>query len=154
MNTPMKVVGMEDSCFKSYTDFLRTEIDQYSGDYDYLILYLPDLFNMLCDLLNTEIKKEDRIKVSCALAYFVTPCDIIPEEEFGLEGFVDDVFLVCFVLSEIKDRYGIGLLESLWNSEEDLGDVLEYTYVQSAKVIDEKGLRNDILTFVGLNEDE
>jgi len=101
----------------------------------------------------TEIQKEDRIKVSCALAYFVTPCDIIPEEEFGLEGFIDDVFLVCYVLQEIKERYGIGLLESLWNSEEDLSEVLEYTYLQSAKIIDEKGLRNEILTFVGLNED-
>jgi uncharacterized membrane protein YkvA (DUF1232 family) len=144
---------MTDSCFKTYTDFLRDEIDQYTGDYDYLILYLPDLFNLLCDLLNTEIQKEDRVKVSCALAYFVTPCDIIPEEEFGLEGFIDDVFLVCYVLKEMKERYGIGLLESLWKTEEDFGEVLEYTYSQSAKIIDEKGLRNEILKFVGLDEE-
>jgi uncharacterized membrane protein YkvA (DUF1232 family) len=143
-----------DSCFKSYTDFLREEIDQYSGEYDYLILYLPELFDMLSRLLTTEIKKPDRIKVSCALAYFVTPCDVIPEEEFGIEGFIDDVFLVCHVLTGIKDRYGIGLLESLWNSEEDFTEVLDYTYLQSSKIIDEKGLREEILKFVGLEEDE
>ncbi len=141
-----------ESCFRTYTDYLRQEIDQYSGEYDYLILYLPELFDMLSRLLTTEIKKEDRIKVSCALAYFVTPCDVIPEEEFGLEGFVDDVFLVCYVLKEVADRYGMGLLDSLWNSEEEFKEVLEYTYLQSAKIIDEKGLRQEILEFVGLEE--
>lgn len=140
--------------FGGYYDFMKREIEQYKGEYDYLILYLPDFFKLLSDLMTTEIKDKDKLRISCTLAYFVVPIDVIPEETHGAEGLIDDIFLCTHVLNDIKETYGIDILRQLWNSDEDLEDVLEYTYAQSSKIIEDKGLKDEIFNFCGINLSE
>ncbi len=136
--------------YKGYYEFLKDEMDRFRGDFDNYIFYVPEFFKLLCDLLNEDIEKEDRNKISCALGYFVAPEDVIPEEIYGPAGYIDDIFLCCFVLNDLKDKYGIKLLKSLWNHDEDLKFVLNYSYKESSKIIKEKNLEDEILKYVGL----
>ena len=136
--------------YKGYYEFLKDEMDRFRGDFDNYIFYVPEFFKLLCDLLNEDIEKEDRNKISCALGYFVAPEDVIPEEIYGPAGYIDDIFLCCFVLNDLKDKYGIKLLKSLWNHDEDLEFVLNYSYKESSKIIKEKNLEDEILKYVGL----
>lgn len=93
--------------FKVHYDYLSDEVDKFKDEADDYILYLPGFFKLLCSLLNTPVKREDRQKLACAMDYFVTPDDIIPEDVFGHIGYVDDVFICCHVLKEMEEKYGL-----------------------------------------------
>lgn len=138
--------------YKGYYDFLEKELARYKGDFDDFILHMPNFFKLLSELLNEEIEKEDRRKINCALGYFVAPGDVIPEEIHGPYGYVDDIFLCCLVLDTLKEKYGIELLEKCWEHDEDLELVIEDSYEKSSEIIEEKGIKEDILRYVGLNE--
>ena len=45
--------------------------------------YIPDFFKLLCNLLDENLKPEDRRKINSALAYFVILNDAMSEEIYG-----------------------------------------------------------------------
>ena len=45
--------------FLTYYDYLKADLDKYRGSFDEYIFYLPELFNLLCELLNSDLKKYD-----------------------------------------------------------------------------------------------
>lgn len=136
---------------KNYYDFLKEELKNFQGDFDKYILYLPDFFKLLCDLLNENIEKDDRRIINSALAYFVVPNDVIPEAIYGPMGYVDDIFACVLVLSKIKEKYGIKLLEKLWEGDEPIDDVLEYSYKKSYEVLKQQNLVDSVLKFATLD---
>ena len=136
--------------FKGYYEYLKLELDNYRGSYDEYIFSLPELFKLLCELLNEDIEREYRIMISVALGYFVAPKDIIHEEVYGPEGLIDDIFLCCFVLEQIKNKYGLDFLKEHWDSKQDFEQVFKIAYNESSQVIKEKELTMKILKYVGL----
>ena len=136
--------------YKGYYDFLKEEIKRFKGDFEEFILYIPEFFKLLCGLLNEDIDKEGRRKINAALAYFVVPDDIIPEEIYGPMGYVDDIYLCTLVLKEIQKKYGIELLKNLWECDEDFEEVLDVSYQKSLEILEEKGVVEDILEYSGL----
>ena len=66
------------------------------------ILLAPDLFHLLCKLaIDKEVPTKDKAMLAGALAYFVSPIDLIPEAILGPAGYVDDIALAAFVLNSI-----------------------------------------------------
>ena len=66
------------------------------------ILAAPDLLHLLYRLLvDPTVRGADKAKLAAALAYFVTPVDLIAEAFVGPIGYLDDVALVAYVLSQI-----------------------------------------------------
>ena len=135
---------------KCYCDFLREELDNFEGNFDKFIFYIHDFFKLLCNLLDENLKPEDRRKINSALAYFVIPNDVISEEIYGPMGYIDDIFLCTVVLKEIKEKYGSDLLNKLWSHDEDLDYVLEYSYNRSHQILKEQNLVDDVLKYAGL----
>lgn len=125
-------------------------MDRFRGEFDDFILHIPNFFKLLSNLLNEDIDMEDRKKVNCALGYFVAPKDVIPEEIYGPLGYVDDMFLCCRILKELKEKYGAELLKSCWEFDEDLEEVLNYSYKKSKEEIEERELKDEILEYSGL----
>ena len=137
--------------YAGYYDFLKDEIRKFKGDFDDYIFYIPDFFNLLCNLLDDDrLDKLDRLKISGALAYFVVPNDVIPEEIYGPAGYIDDIFLCCYVLNDLEKKYGKNFLVEYWRGDEDIIEVLDYSFKKSSKIIKEKGLKDEILKYVGL----
>ena len=69
--------------FKDFYDTLIENLEGYEGEYAYFINCGPNLFNLLCDLLSQEeINRQMRLEISAAIAYYVAPDDIIPEEMY------------------------------------------------------------------------
>ena len=136
--------------FSTYYDYLKAELDKYQGSYDDYIFNLPELFKLMCDLLNTNIDKEDKGNVAKALGYFVAPRDVIYEEVFGPIGYIDDIFMCCYVLAEIKSKYGMELLEKKWTSERNLEETLNTCYNKSSEFLEGHRLKEYILKYVGL----
>lgn len=135
--------------FKNFSDVLRENIDSYDGEYDRFIDYCPDLFKLLTDILDDEnIDSEMRLEICAAIAYFVVPLDVIPEQICGPIGYVDDIFLCCYVINYIAESLGWERLDELWKGDKDLQEVLDECYSKSIVMLGEK--TNDVLFYVGL----
>lgn len=136
--------------FKGYYEYLEWEMEKYRGSYDDYIFNLPDLFKLLCSLLNKDIGKKYRIMIACALGYFVAPKDVVHEDVYGPAGLVDDIFLCCYVLDKIRTKYGEEFLEESWKGNKDFKSVFNYAFKQSTMFVEGDQLRLRILQYVGL----
>src|SRR3954469_24479005 len=62
-----------------------------------VVLAAPDLMHLLYRLmLDPSVRGTDKAKLAGALAYFITPIDLVAEAFVGPIGFLDDVALAAF----------------------------------------------------------
>ena len=55
--------------FKDFSDTLRENLDSFEGEYASFIDCGPNLFTLLCDLLdNKKLSKESRLEINAAIA--------------------------------------------------------------------------------------
>ena len=135
--------------FKDFYDTLIENLDGYEGEYAYFINCGPNLFNLLCDLLSQkEISREMRLEISAAIAYYVAPDDIIPEEIYGPYGYIDDIFVSVYVLRKVAKEFGYEFLQNLWKHETDVKDVMDDCYDNSLELLEDKV--HAVLSYVGL----
>ena len=136
--------------FKEYYDILKENIDSYENEYENFIVFGPDIYRLLTDILNeNNINPIIRLKISTAIAYFVAPYDIISEQIYGPMGYIDDIFISVYVLKNIEDDLGFGYLNSLWKGEHELKDVIDECYENSVRILGDR--TTDILEYVGLD---
>ena len=87
------------------------------------ILLAPDLFYLLYKLtLDKDVLVTDKIKLAAAIAYFISPIDLLSEALLGPAGYVDDIALAAFVLKLIISNTDPEVVRRHWAGE---GDVLE-----------------------------
>ena len=87
------------------------------------VLMAPDFFHLLCKLMfDPRVPGSEKAKVGGAIAYFVSPIDVVPEGLIGPVGYVDDVALAAYVLNSILNSVGPEVLEDHWAGD---GDVLK-----------------------------
>ncbi len=135
--------------FKDFYDTLIENLDGYEGEYAYFINCGPNLFNLLCDLLSQkEISREMRLEISAAIAYYVAPDDIIPEEIYGPYGYIDDIFVSVYVLRKVAKEFGYEFLQNLWKHETDVKEVMDDCYDNSLELLEDKV--HAVLSYVGL----
>ena len=135
--------------FKDFYDTLVENLDGYEGEYAYFINCGPNLFNLLCDLLSQkEISREMRLEISAAIAYYVAPDDIIPEEIYGPYGYIDDIFVSVYVLRKVAKEFGYDFLRNLWKHETDVKEVMDDCYDNSLELLEDKV--HPVLSYVGL----
>ena len=91
-----------------FYDDLRQDIATYEGRHDDLIYLAPEFYRLLTNLLDDpRLPSRLRPLVSCAIAYFILPADIIPEEIYGPYGYVDDIFLCAFIANQVREQAGM-----------------------------------------------
>lgn len=135
--------------FKDYFDVLAYNLEAYKGEYAPFIDHGPELFRFLNELLIIrEFSNEDRLKISAAIAYYVVPMDVIPEQLYGPYGYIDDIFITSYVVKDLSNRYGYNYLEKYWKGKEKLKSVVQECYERSSEILEEKTV--EILDFVGL----
>ena len=135
--------------FKGFYDTLIENLEGYEGEYAYFINCGPNLFNLLCDLLSQkEISRELRLEISAAIAYYVAPDDIIPEEIYGPYGYIDDIFVSVYVLRKVAKQFGYDFLQNLWKHETDVKEVMDDCYDNSLELLEDKV--HAVLSYVGL----
>ena len=98
------------------------------------VLMAPDFFHLLCRLIfDPRVPGTEKAKLGGAIAYFVSPLDVIPEGVVGPAGYIDDVALTAYVLNSVLKSVDPKVLEEHWAGD---GDVL--TNIQEClKVADE-----------------
>lgn len=135
--------------YQDYHEIINKYLESYHGDYNKIIDYSPVLLKLLTDILNEKVlSSEHRLKICAALGYFVAPLDVIPESIHGPDGFIDDLFVCCYVLQGIVNEYGLIFVESLWEYEENFESVLKICFNQSESILGDK--KEFVLKYIGL----
>ena len=87
------------------------------------VLMAPDFFHLLCKLMfDPRVPSTEKAKIGSAIAYFISPIDVVPEGLVGPVGYVDDVALTAYVLNSVLTSVGPEILKEHWAGD---GDVLE-----------------------------
>jgi uncharacterized membrane protein YkvA (DUF1232 family) len=89
--------------------------------------------------------------VSCAIAYFIIPADVISEEIHGPYGYIDDIFFCALVANEIIKRTGDPhLLVENWEGEGNIAELVEEMLQKEEELIGSN--KKLILSYTGLSE--
>ena len=136
-----------ETTFKDFYDTLIENLECYAGEYESFIDYGPVLFKVLCDLLNCDVDKSLRMPICGAIAYYVTPDDIIPEQVYGPYGYIDDIYLSSHVLKMVADTHGYELIESV--SSSDIENIIDECESKSLEVLSDEEIKS-VLDYVGL----
>jgi uncharacterized membrane protein YkvA (DUF1232 family) len=134
---------------KNFDQLLEEDIRAYEGRHDDLIYQAPALYRLLVRLLDDPmLPNRLRPLLLGAIAYFILPADIIPEDIHGPYGYVDDIFLCAFVAGRIRQEMGSDeiLLEN-WDGEAPLTPLIEDILANEAALIGKK--KDLILGYVG-----
>lgn len=135
--------------FKDFYDVLSDNLESFQGEYASFIDHGPKLFKLLTEILDEKDLTPDlRLKISAAIAYYVVPMDVIPEQIYGPYGYIDDIYITVYVLKKITDELGYKFLERHWEGEGILKSVVEECCQKSSEVLEDKTIK--ILNYVGL----
>ncbi|MCK9442590.1 MAG: DUF1232 domain-containing protein, partial [Methanothrix sp.] len=101
---------------KRFDAILEEDISGYDGEFSQLIAQAPALYKMMTRLLDDRaLPRSMSPLVIAAIAYFILPEDIIPEEKYGPVGYVDDIYLCAFVANEVaKESASPDILARNW----------------------------------------
>ena len=92
------------------------------------LLFAPDLLHLLCKLaLDARVPAREKAKLAGAIAYFVSPVDLLPEGILGPAGYLDDVALAAYVLNSIINNTSKEIVQAHWAGEGDVLDVIQHT---------------------------
>lgn len=116
---------------------LRGCVEGYSGRYERSVLRTADVFDFFCRLFTDERLPElSRPVVSAVLAYFVAPRDVMPEEELGPYGFLDNLYVATHAFRLLQRQRVPGeMLSDAWQAEGDLVEVMGYVYAESRAAV-------------------
>jgi len=134
---------------ESYNSLLLEKICRYDGPDKELVKYFPAFFNLACNILNDRYTDwHTKVLISSALGYFVLENDVIPDNtEYG---YLDDLYILCYVLREIKRHVSSSLLEDNWEYSEDIHELIEEVYLDTYTIIQDCAC--EILHTVGLRK--
>jgi uncharacterized membrane protein YkvA (DUF1232 family) len=135
--------------FKDFYDVLTENLESYQGEYASFIDHGPLLFKLLTEVLNEKsITRDLRLDISAAIAYYVVPMDVIPEQIYGPYGYIDDIYVTVYVIKKVADVIGYELLSNLWEGKGELQSVVDECHDKALEVLEDK--KDEILVYVGL----
>jgi uncharacterized membrane protein YkvA (DUF1232 family) len=113
---------------KDFYQKLRVKIEKWldtkegkTHQYSEYIMAVPDLFHLLTKLMfDKGISAKDKAKLGFAIAYFISPIDLIPEAIVGPIGFIDDLALAAWVLNNIINENNEEIVLKHWAGQGDI----------------------------------
>jgi len=134
---------------KTFDRLLEEDIAVYEGRHDDLIYQAPALYRLLTRLLDDPLLPGRlRPLVVAAIAYFILPADIIPEDIHGPYGYADDIFLCAFVADRVLQEIGSeDILITNWDGEALIVPLVQDILAQETNLIGDQ--RERILWYIG-----
>lgn len=106
------------------------------------IIWAPDLFYLMWKLsTDPEVPKSERMKLLAAIAYFISPIDLIPEGLLGPFGFADDIVLAAYVLNGLISKTDPHIVQKHWVGDDDILEVIKKIILISDKLVGQKIIR-------------
>lgn len=102
---------------RDFAQVVRDNVSEYRGWFD-IVKWAP-IFATTLMVLSHDPRLQPRHRgwVQAALAYFVTPDDVVSEEKHGAYGYIDDIFVSAYVSDRIAREAGWRVIEEAWKGE-------------------------------------
>ena len=114
--------------YQQMRDSIRGWVKGKGVDYkftDYL-LAAPDLFHLLCKLaIDKEVPASEKAKLAGAIAYFISPVDLIPEAISGPVGYIDDVAMAALVVNSIINKTSPEIVQRHWAGDKNILELVQ-----------------------------
>jgi len=103
------------------------------------VLLAPDLFHLLTKLaMDQEVPSSEKAKIAGALAYFISPIDLLPELLFGPLGYLDDVALAAYVINSVMKNCDPEIVTKHWAGEQNILDLVQQIVDVAADMLGNK----------------
>jgi uncharacterized membrane protein YkvA (DUF1232 family) len=136
---------------KNFDQFIQEEVQSYSGQNERFLHQAPALYRLMTRLLDDpNLPGQLRPLVITAIAYFILPEDIMPEDLKGPYGYVDDVFFCAFIAQQIrKELDSDEILTVNWDGSGPILALIEDILAAETDLIGDR--RDLILWYVGFD---
>ncbi len=132
-----------------YLQGLKDQVGEYGGTLrDVVVLAPPYGILMFTLMKDPRLSQRHRLWVDAAIAYLVSPDDVIPEEEVGPYGFVDDVFCCAFVAHRLGEELGWEVVEEHWTGDRSVSEISMDLLARERELLGNAG--DEVLEFAGL----
>ena len=85
------------------------------------LLIVPDIFYLLVKLVqDPDVPQGKKVKLISAIAYFISPIDILPEAILGPIGYLDDLGVAAFVLNDLLNSIDPQIIKRNWVGDTDI----------------------------------
>jgi uncharacterized membrane protein YkvA (DUF1232 family) len=137
---------------KRFDKLLEEEVSSYQGENQELIKQAPALYRLMTRLLDDkDLPSHQSQLVIAAIAYFILPGDVVPEDKYGPMGFIDDIFLCAFVADQIrKDTASDEILVRNWDGKKSIISIIKEILSGEDKLIGDK--KGTILEYIGYEQ--
>ena len=120
---------------KDVKHWVSKNVDKDSKWSEY-ILIAPDIFHLLCKLsVEKNVPASKKIKLIGAIAYFISPIDLMPEGLIGPIGYLDDIALAAYVLNDLINEIDPQIIRKHWAGEKDILDLIKTILANADKMI-------------------
>lgn len=133
---------MEHDFYQKLRDDIRQWLQTKTGKsskWSEYILLAPDLFHLLAKLaLDKDVPSNEKAKIAGALAYFISPIDLLPEALLGPIGYLDDVALAAYVINSVMKKVDHAIITRHWAGEDDVLDLVQQIVDVGAEMLGNK----------------
>jgi uncharacterized membrane protein YkvA (DUF1232 family) len=92
---------------KRFDQVLKDAVSGYDGKFSEIIQEAPAFFRLMTRLLDDrDLPKGLSHQIIAAIAYFVLPADVFPEDIYGPIGYIDDIYLCALVADRVMKQVG------------------------------------------------
>lgn len=131
---------------------MRDKVAGYTGAYADYVLLVPDLFLLISRLmLDPRIDARHKVYLGAAVAYVISPIDLLSERQFGAIGYLDDLVVVVAALNMLFNEVDRRIILEHWSGKEDLLGTVQKILAQADQLIG-KGRLEKILETIGIRK--
>ena len=137
---------------KRFDAILEQDISNYKGDFGDLIRQAPALYRLMTRLLDdSSLPRKMSQQVIAAIAYFILPGDVIPEDKYGPLGYVDDIYLCAFVANKVMVETGSEeILDRNWDGNTPVVPLISEILNREREMIGDK--KESIMQYIGYDQ--
>jgi uncharacterized membrane protein YkvA (DUF1232 family) len=122
-----------------FGDSLREFVLGYTGAHERAVLRAPDVYDFFARLFaDDRVDREARQLVNGVLAYFVAPGDVMPEEELGPYGLLDDLFVATHAFRLLRRELPDEVIAAAWAGDDDVDDVFNVVHTEARAAVGRK----------------
>ncbi len=117
------VPGQHDDFYQSLRRRIRDYVTKKgaSGRRTDVLLLAPDLFHLMARMaLDHRVDRKSKAVLGVAIAYFLSPLDLMPEALLGPIGFLDDALLAAYAIDRVINHGHERIAREYWAGDEDL----------------------------------
>lgn len=105
---------------KRITSWLNDNANMNYKWREYLLI-VPDIFYLMVKLVqDPDVPQAKKIKLVSAIAYFISPIDVLPEAILGPIGYLDDLGIAAYVLNDLLNTIDPQIIKRNWVGDVDV----------------------------------